>query len=126
MLEDKIQDPSKCLFWFTLRSDVVDQRSGDGRLSGRYEVFTVYRRAFSFARKDSILRKIIRNSHFKKKVNLEELESQKEDRFLSGRQIAFMIHDYFRITGAHDTDLDYADLFTITLRNDDIQEFDTR
>ena len=30
------------------------------------------------------------------------------------------------VTGAHDTVLDYADLFTITLRNDDVQEFDTR
>ena len=37
-----------------------------------------------------------------------------------------MIYDYFRVTGAHDTVLDYADLFTITLRNDDVQEFDTR
>ena len=37
-----------------------------------------------------------------------------------------MIHDYFRDTGAHDTVLDYADLFTITLRIDDVLEFDTR
>ena len=36
-----------------------------------------------------------------------------------------MIYDYFRVTGAHDTVLDYADLFTITLRND-VQEFDPR
>ena len=34
--------------------------------------------------------------------------------------------DFFRVTGAHDTVLDYADLFSITLRNDDVQEFDTR
>ena len=37
-----------------------------------------------------------------------------------------MIYDYFRVTGVHDTVLDYADLFSITLRNDDVQEFDTR
>ena len=36
-----------------------------------------------------------------------------------------MIYDYFQVTGAHDTVLDYADLFTINLRNDDVQEFDT-
>ena len=36
-----------------------------------------------------------------------------------------MIHDCFRVTGAHDTVLDHADLFTITRRNDDVQEFDT-
>ena len=78
------------------------------------------------ARIASSLNKIIQNSYFKKKVSLEKLKAQKKDRFLRGRQIAFMIYDYFRITGAHDTVLDYADLFTITLRNDDVQEFDTR
>ena len=36
-----------------------------------------------------------------------------------------MIHDNFRVTGARDAVLDYADLFSITLRNDDVQEFDT-
>ena len=51
----------------------------------------------------SALNKIIHNSHFKKKVSLEEQKAQKEDRFLRGRQIAFMINDNFRVTGAHDT-----------------------
>ena len=37
-----------------------------------------------------------------------------------------MIYDFFRVTGAHDTVLDYADLFSITLRSADVQEFDTR
>ena len=38
---------------------------------------------------------------------------QKEDLFLRGRQIAFMIYDYFRVTGAHDTVFDYADFFSV-------------
>ena len=74
----------------------------------------------------SALNKIIQNSHFKKKVSLEEQKAQKEDRLLRGRQIAFMIYDYFRVTGAHHRVLDYADFFSITLRNDNVQEFDTR
>ena len=37
-----------------------------------------------------------------------------------------MIYDYFRVTGAHDTVLDYADSFSVTLHDDNIQEFDTR
>ena len=45
----------------------------------------------------SALNKIIQNSQFKKKV-----------------------------TGAHDTVLDYAELFSVTLHDDNIQEFDTR
>ena len=74
----------------------------------------------------SALNKIIQNSQFKKKVSLEEQRALKKDRFLRGRQIAFMIYDYLRVTGAHDTVLDYADLFSVTLCDDNIQEFDTR
>ena len=36
-----------------------------------------------------------------------------------------MIHVSFRVTGAHDTVLDYADLFSVTLHDGYIQEFDT-
>ena len=78
------------------------------------------------ARIASALNKIIQDSYFKQKVSLEEQKAQKEDRILRGRQIAFMIYDYFRVTGAHDAVLDYADLFSITLRNDDVQEVDSR
>ena len=74
----------------------------------------------------SALNKIIQNSHFKKKVSLEEQKAQKEGRFLRGRQIAFMIYDYFRVTGAHVRVLDYADLFSVTLHEDNVQEIDTR
>ena len=72
------------------------------------------------------LNKIIQNSQFKKKVSLAEQKAQKEDRFQRGRQIAFMIYDYFRVTGVHDAVLDFADLFSVTLRDDTVQEFDTR
>ena len=37
-----------------------------------------------------------------------------------------MINDYFRMSGAHDTGLDFADFFSVTLHDDNIQEFDTR
>ena len=37
-----------------------------------------------------------------------------------------MIYDCFRVTGAHDTVFDYDDLFSVTLHDDHIQEFDTR
>ena len=77
------------------------------------------------ARIASALNNIIQNSHFKKKVSLEEQKVQKEDWFLRGRQIAFMIYDYIRVTGAHDTVLDCSDLFSVTLLDDNIQEFDS-
>ena len=73
----------------------------------------------------SALNKILQNSKFKKKVSVEKQKAQKEDPFVRGRQIAFMIYDYFRVTGAPGTVLDYADLFSVAL-HDNVQEFDTR
>ena len=77
------------------------------------------------ARIASALNKIIHNSHFNKKESVWRNKAQKEDRFLRGRQIAYLIYEYFRVTGANDSVENYADLFTISLRNDDIQEFDS-
>ena len=74
----------------------------------------------------SALNRIIHNSHFEKRVSLEEQKAQQEDRFLLGRHIAYLIYDYFRVTGANDSVENYADLLTISLRNDDIQEFDSK
>ena len=55
---------------------------------------------------------------------LQEKGQSGKDRFLRGRQIAFLIYEYFRVTGANDSVENYADLFTV--RNDDIQEFDAK
>ena len=77
------------------------------------------------ARIASALNKIIHNSQFKRRISLEEQKAQKEDRFLRGRQIAYLIYDYFRVTGIQDSVENYADLFTIRLGYDDVQEFDS-
>ena len=74
----------------------------------------------------SALNRIIQNTRFKKKVSLEEIKAHKEDRFFRGRQIAYMIYEYFRVTGANDSVENYNDLFTVVLRNDDIQEFESK
>ena len=37
-----------------------------------------------------------------------------------------MIYEYFRVTGANDSVENRADLFTVALRNHDIQEFDLK
>ena len=71
------------------------------------------------ARIASALTKIIYNSHFKRRISLEEQKVQTQDRFLRGRQIAYLIYDHSSVEN-------YADLFTISLRNDDIQEFDSK
>ena len=40
--------------------------------------------------------------------------------------MAYLIYDYFWVTGIRDSVENYADIFTISLRNDDIQEFDSK
>ena len=78
------------------------------------------------ARIASALNKIIHNSHFKRKISLEEQKAQKQDRFLRGRQIAYLNYEYFRFTGVTSSVENYADLFTVGHRNDNVQEFDTK
>ena len=78
------------------------------------------------ARIASALNKIIHDSDFKRRISLEEQKAQKQDRFLRGRQIAYLIYEYFRVTGANDSVENYADLFATSLRNDDIQEFGSK
>ena len=79
-----------------------------------------------YARIASALNKIIQNTRFKKKVCLEEMKTHKEDRLLRGRQIAYLIYEYFWVSGANDSVENYADLFTVVLRNDGVQEFDSK
>ena len=78
------------------------------------------------ARIASALNKIIDNSHFKRRVSLEEQKAPKKDRFLRGRQIAYLIYEYFRVSGANDSVENCADQFTNAFRNDDLQEFDSK
>ena len=74
----------------------------------------------------SALNRIIHDTQFKRRISLEEQKALKEYRFLRGRQIAYLIYEYFGVTGANDSVENYADLFTIVLRYDDIQEFDSK
>ena len=78
------------------------------------------------ARIASALNRIVHNSHFKRRISLEEQKAQKQDRFLRGRQISYLIYEYFLVTGANDSVENNADLFTVVLRNDDNQEFGSK
>ena len=131
MLEDKIKNqvsscsdfPSEAMLWIK-EVEMVDSvkelkssRSIEGKDSPNFEMLDAQICVCSEQDHPEFL--------LQEKVSLEEQKAQKEDRFLRGRQIAYMIYDYFRVIGAHDTVLDFAGLFSITLRNDDVQEFDT-
>ena len=64
--------------------------------------------------------------HFRKIVSVEEQHAQKYDRFFRGKQIAYMIYEHFRATGAYEAVQGLSDLFSIRLQNDDVQDFDVR
>ena len=109
----------------------MDQRSGDGWFFWRVEILAInlwklFSELRNAGREDCFCSEQDHPEFPIQNVSLDEQRAQKEDRFLRGRQIAFKIYDNFRVTGAHDTVLDYADVFSATLRNDNVQEFDTR
>ena len=132
LLEDEIQNWGMYLLTISCGSYGMDQRSGDGWFSGWLKSSSSTRgiQIPNFevldARIASVLNKIIHNSHFKRRISLEEQKIQKQDRFLREKQIAYMIYEYFRITGVNDSVENCADLLTISLRNNDIQEFDSK
>ena len=73
----------------------------------------------------SALKKLLNmHVHFRKRVSVEEQGAQNSDRFLRGRQIAYMVYEYFRAAGAYAAVQGLADLVSITLQNDDVQDFD--
>ena len=99
--------------------EITSSRSIEGKYFSNFELLD--------ARIASALNKMIQNSHFKKEGQSRGTGSPERGWVSSKKkQIAYMIYYYFRVTGAHESVLGYADLFSITLRSDDVQEFDTR
>ena len=111
---------------------MVDQTSRDCRVSGRsfltsQSIGGNKLRNFDMldAKIASALKKIITNPYIQEESqNLEEQKAQMQDRFLCGRQIAYLIVEYF--PNHWRMNLDFSDLFSISSHGDDIQDFDTR
>ena len=68
-------------------------------------------------------RSIVAHRDFPDYDMLEEQRAQKHDRFLRGRQIAYMIYRHFRATGANEAVQGLSDQFRIRYQNDDVQDF---
>ena len=94
LLEDKIQDWGVYLFTVSYGSYAVDQRTGVGWFSGWTQIFVHCKRnsyaEFWSARCEDCFSRIIHNSHFKRRISLEEQKAQKagpfppaEDRLLT-------------------------------------------
>ena len=75
----------------------------------------------------SALKRLLdKHVHFRKRVSVEEQRAPKYDRFLRTRQIAYMIYERFRATGAYEAVQGLSDVFDVRLLNDDVQDFDVR
>ena len=57
-----------------------------------------------------------KQTHFRKKISIEEQRAQKDNRFLRGRQIASLIYEYVRPTGSYDEIQGLLGLFGINWR----------
>ena len=111
----RFRQPGDNLFWLSIGCYVMDQRSGDGRFSGWIKILAINCRSRSS-----------RLSHFKKEGQSRGPESQergpiytrKTDRLEDLRLFSscWALTIPFLIT---------LILFSITLRNDNVQEFDT-
>ena len=143
---DKFPTPSSLMYWnmrfknqvsscsdFPLEAMLWIQKIGDGRFSGWIKILAIscwqefpefwtagtrellLHRTRSYRIPTSRRRSVWRNRKLSKRIGFF-----KEDRSLAWFTTAF------RVTGAHDTVLDYVDLFSVTLRNDNVQDFDTR
>ena len=88
-----LQFPTEAMLWIDMVESVDDLK---------------FSRSIRGTRIASALNGIIQNTRFKKKVSLEEMKAQKQDSFLRGRQIAYLIYEYFRVTGSHDSVENYA------------------
>ena len=78
------------------------------------------------AKIETVVKKILENSNFKKNVFLEEQRAPKNNRFLRGRHTANMSYEHFRVTGTHESVVEFSDLLSVTLRAGDGQGFDTK
>ena len=65
----------------------------------------------------SALKKLLNTHiHFLERVSVEEERAQKHDRFLRGRQIAFLIFKYFRAAGAFEVVQGLSTMYAISYR----------
>ena len=108
----------------------VDQRSGDGWFGGWSKIFALYQRNSNTRFWDTRRENCFNTEQNHPEYPLQERGqsggtkgSKKEDSFLWGRQIAYLIYEYFRVT--NDSVEKDANLFMVVLRNDDIQKFDS-
>ena len=99
-LESQLQDWSMCKINVSSHHYALDQRSWDSKVNRRSYDIAIDYRTKSFPDYD--------------------------DRYLRGRQIAYMIYQYFPVLDVYEAVQGLSDLFNRRWQNDDVQDFDAR
>ena len=91
---------SQCSGSKKLRRKSIDELVTSRSITGQPELpdFDMHDAMIASALK----KQINTQSNFRKRVSVEEQRVQNSDRFLRGRQIAYMIYEYFRAAGAYE------------------------
>ena len=136
LLGDKIHDRGMYLFTISYGSYAMDQGSGVGWFSGWVDDLRHLLVAFSMpnfgvldARIASALNKIIHNSHFRRRIRLEEQNAQKKKKNISFFAQHRLLSWSMSTSLSHEPTISvesFDDVFTLVLGNDDIQEFDSK
>ena len=134
MLESQRQDCSMFENSISSSHNALDRRSLDSNVNWRAHDIAIDCGANRYPRlryawcEDCVC--IEEASHYAcalpKKSMCRRAACSKDDQFLRGRQIVYMIYAHFRATGAYEAVQGLLDLFNIRLQNDDVQDFDTR
>ena len=63
---------------------------------------------------------------FKRWVFIQEEAAQEAKRFLTGRQVAWMIYEYFKVSDTDESVLDLDEILKVELKNNNVQSFTVR
>ena len=61
-----------------------------------------------------------------KEESIQEDAAQKEKRFLTRSQVAWMIHEYLKVGDTHESVLDLHEILRVELKNDNVQSLNAR
>ena len=128
-LEDEFQERTLFRLLSHLARHDLGSRNRIGKMYVRFEDLRIYCGNYvpNFETLDAKIanasKKVLVASDFIKKVLIEDQKAQNETRFLRGRQIAFMIYDYFGVTGTGESIFELPDLMNVSLRGVNVQEF---
>ena len=72
-----------------------------------------------------VSRRVI-NRDFKRRVLIAEESAQKEKRFLTEKQVAWLIYENFKVSDTHESVSDLNEILNVELKNHNVQSLNTQ